>query len=240
MESSSRPSEDAVVAMLGLVSLSVSLVYLRMLVRSWATSGWVGLALEGLVWLCIVGVSIAMILYPIRHIKVVNPIIQFAVWPLKLAAIAGYYYTFIAAPVITLGLVMFTPIFVWSALQVLGVVPQVAERASLYLALVATSLVFAYWGDRLTAFVILRWLQRKEDYSKLFAALRPQLVRLYIYAMMAMAYLAANVEKFSGATFTSAHWWVAYKDVLVEVLLTFVAIDSVMDIRRELKRRAGP
>jgi hypothetical protein len=54
---------------------------------------------------------------------------------------------------------------------------------------------------------------------------------------MAAAYIFANFERFTGLTLITWSGWIVYKDVLVEVLLTYVAVDSVIVAWRDHKER---
>ena len=103
MERSPRLSKDSIstsrmhwvtigLVSLGLISLVILVFELRILIHHWQDSSWVDLFLHGFVWLCYLGVSIALVLYPVRHIKAVKLIIQIVLWPLGVAAKAGYFH----------------------------------------------------------------------------------------------------------------------------------------------------
>ena len=157
-------------------------------------------------WSIPLGVSIALALYPLRRRKFFRSVIIVALWPISLVAIIGYYYTLIAAPFITFLIVLLLPMLLWNGLVKSGFIPHVTQQTSLYVILVIASLGFVYFGEKITKFLILNWLRAKEDYSRLFGLLRPLLVRVYTYAIMTATYVIANIEKFSGFTFTNASW----------------------------------
>jgi hypothetical protein len=150
---------------------------------------------------------------------------------------------FAAVPILTFLATFAVPLLVWSALQRIGLITPVAREASLYTCLVVALLAFTYLGDRMARFVVLKWLQLKADYSKLFELLSPVLVRVYVYVAMATLYIAANIERFSEKTITTFSWWASYKEVLVEVLLTYVALDAAFitwkEFRGSSRKKAG-
>lgn len=223
----------------GLASLATSVFQFWTTVAHWHATPFFDLIFLGLIWLAIAGASTAAVLYPVRDRRVFRTIIQVALWPLKAMVAVGYSYTFIAIPILSLAILVFLPLLVWSLLHTAGFLLPATEQASLYLILVATSIGFVQWGGKVAYFLIVRWLHHQQDFSRLYLLLRPPLVRVYTYLVMAGTYILANVEKFAGLTITTATWWVSYKDVLVEVLLTYVAIDSVIVAWRDYRGKTN-
>ena len=235
----SRERWAAIILVLGgLILLVVLTLLVRGLVSRWQVSDWPSLCLEGIVLLCILGISIAMILYPLRHIGVFNLIIRVALWPLRVTVVVGHYYMLAAAPFIALVLIVAIPVLVWFVLHTIGLIPLL-EGAS-YITLTVSSVAFTLWGENITRFITPKYLRRKKDFSKLFSLMRPNLLRAYTYGIMALAYILANIEKFSNATLLRAPWWTTYKEVLVEILLTYVAVDSVLVAWRDHQESKGP
>lgn len=224
----------------GIVFLVVWVFLICDLISRWQTSDWLNLLVQGIVALCMIGVSVAMILHPLRRVKPINSIIRIAAWPLTLVAILGHYYTFIAVPFLTLGLVFAVPWLIWSALYTIGLIPRVLEAASMYVILCVSPIAFTIRGEHITRFIILKWLRSRGDFSKLFLLMKPNLVRVYTYGAMAVAYIVANIEKLSRETLFHAQWWVTYKDILVEMLLTYVAVDSVLVAWQDYQGSKGP
>lgn len=220
----------------GVAFLAISILMLKSLLANQAVSLLEKLVL-GTVWTSIAGVSIAAVLYPLREVRPFNLLIQISLFPMMAIAIVGNYYNFIAAPILALLSVLMIPLFAWSVLDSLQITQSLSDRGSMYFIASLASFAFANWGGKYTRFVIHGWLRQKRTYSKLFLLLRPSLLRFYTYGAMAAAYIFANFERFTGLTLITWSGWIVYKDVLVEVLLTYVAVDSVIVAWRDHKER---
>jgi hypothetical protein len=218
----------------GLISLLISLLLLRDVALSWEEMSWLDRLMASPLVLSFFGVSIAMLLSPLRRVKVFGFIIKLALWPLEITGILYHYYVFATVPILVLILV---PLVAWSAFRAVGWIPVGAEQTLMYSLLIGWAFVFTAWGRRITELVLVKGM--REDYSRLLSLLEPSLVRVYIYAIMAVTYIFANVEKFLNTTLTSFQFWATYKEVLVEVLLTYVAVDSLMVAWREHKDKTS-
>jgi hypothetical protein len=191
----------------------------------------------GALMIGMVGFGGTLVLYPFRRFKVIQALQGVLVLPLVVALRMSYYYQFGTAILLALAITIFIPLTMWRVLQNVGAVPILNQEALLYAILVADFLLLARYGDKIVAGVI-RVLnvptRRFFDHRPLLRLLRPAATRLYLYAVTAAAYIVANLETFGSVSLISAGWWVAYKAVLLEVLLTYVAIDAVAAAWRDL------
>ena len=178
------------------------------------------------------GVSVALLLLPLARIKPVRFIIRFALWVVETIEIFTRTYVSVYVPIFVL---IALPSALWGVSQRLGWIPAGTEQGILYVLLVVWSVVFTYGGRSKVKIYFV--VADRERYSTLFALLEPRMVRVYVYAIMAVTYILANVEKSSNITLPPLPFWTTYKEVLVEVLLTYVAIDSVLDEWRESKEK---
>ena len=100
MKDLSKPSKESlpivqtrwvniIVVLSGLVSLVVSLLLLKTVVRQRQSSGWVDFCLYVLFSTAYLGASVAMILYPVRQVRLVRHITQIALWPLAITVMAA-------------------------------------------------------------------------------------------------------------------------------------------------------
>ncbi|HYP38837.1 MAG TPA: hypothetical protein VEX13_00615 [Chloroflexia bacterium] len=143
------------------------------------------------------------------------------------------------------------PILVWYLILRFSSISEDSPQAKmlLYLILVADVLLFTYsvrWVAKKVLgrrFTLTKEIQVKFDkwsisignYDKLLNLLDPKLVSLYIYAILALTYMIFNIERFAGLTLFSSNKqdlisvWQVYRDVVLEVLLTYVAIDAALD-----------
>jgi hypothetical protein len=59
--------------------------------------------------------------------------------------------------------------------------------------------------------------------------LHPKRVKATIYAIYTMAFIVSTYENMSGKAFTDASWWTAYKEVMLNVFVTYAALDRLWD-----------
>lgn len=218
----------------GLLVLSVSVTEVATLAGNLATRAFLG-SCWGIVGL----VGLLMILYPVRRAKLISPVVALLLCLLRLISCLGAGYEFVAAPLITFGILVVVPMILWSLLAGPGLTTAIGERAFLYATLSIVSSVFMYRGAYLTACWFRRW-DPDADLSKLLAALSPRWVRVYIYSIFALMYFIRNIEDFAGLSLLTNRGWLLYRDVTVEVLLTLVAVDAAMSARERARtgRRA--
>jgi len=183
--------------------------------------------------------TVSMVLYPLRNTPAFALIIKVAVSPLFLVGLVFGYFRFVFGPAFALISVLVLPVVVWSGALRLGLVPQAYSTVALYLVAVAFSFSFANYGDRFFTYALRFWQLDKFKYPHPIRLLKPSLLRLYLYTVMAAAYLTATVENLAGVQLIACPSWAAYKTVVLEVLLTYVAIDSVLVAWRDHAADAG-
>lgn len=171
-------------------------------------------------------VGIALILAPWHHISAVRRVQKTITAPITWMVIALEAVQILNWALVSFMLLYVIPVVGWKVMELLGWAPVVPEKAYTYAFLVLASVVFTHWGGTITFKTTSK--KRREKFPNLFGLLHSKSIRVLIYGLMATAYVAANLEKFSGLTITNAEWWSKYKDVLVEVLLTYAAIDAVL------------
>jgi hypothetical protein len=220
------------VALGGLVIFTLSIWFIQGIIARWQTTSLWSSIPTLVMGLCYTSTSIAMLLAPFYHVSPVKRIALLLLWPLERFVQLGYYFMFVAAPIITLFMVFGIAALSWAALQYVGILPPIAAKAFLYLILGITALSFTYGGDKLVA-LFLRMYDKQWDFSRLLRLLRPNRVRVYVYGVLAISYVIANIERFSGFSLVPIAFWHDYKDVLVEVLLTIGVFDAVLTIWRE-------
>ncbi len=196
----------------------------KTLYGSWLASDWFNLAAMGILWVCLTGLAIGLVLHPLGRV----PILKWIVWVCFLPLFLVNHVAPLVALVYTLVFLIAIPFAVTRMLKNLGILPDCAESPFLYLALLLLSFVYTYWGGRITEFVVCRWWKIRQDCSRLRELLRVDLVRIYVLATLAFVFTAANLEKLSGTILTSAIWWEVYKEIILAVLLTYVAFDRAM------------
>jgi hypothetical protein len=177
----------------------------------------------------------ALVIAPLRHYPIIKAIMRMSLLPLEGAIWLTYYCMAVIAPLLTLLFIFGLSLLIWVAFQDWGIVPMLAAKAVYYLALVVTSLAFMYCGDRIVK-RILQWYNHEWDYAQPLQFLHPNRVRIYVYGVMAVAYVIANMEKFSSQILIPLSLWGNYRDILVEVLLTIVALDALFTLWQEQRR----
>jgi hypothetical protein len=228
------------VVVAGLVLMPLWVLLLRSAVQRWDSSTWFTASVEVATAASALCVCVALALYPLRGLKVVHALTGLLLLPLTILATLGRYYTFVAAPFLAFSFLLAIPSLVWAILRRAGLIASSWDAASLYAMLSFSTVAFTIWGQRMTRFVIQDWLRRREDFSRLFLLMRPSLVRVYTYAILAIGYVLANVENLTGLELVPVDLWPAQKQILMEVLLTYVALDSLLVAWRDHRQGTGP
>ncbi len=120
----------------------------------------------------------------------------------------------------------------WWLLLSNQILPPFNENASQFVVLALTALAFTQLGERACRLVI-RWTGAPWRFDWLFHLLQPSIARVYIYALLALAYAAAKLEGFSEMALIHWSWWQGFKEVVVEMLLTYVAFDAAFTAWRD-------
>lgn len=133
------------------------------------------------------------------------------------------------------------PTLLLQVIHTLGPNLNLTQKLQAYLAYSMAAIILGYWSKTLGRLGV-KWLAHKPDKplpeseSKVRLLLaEPHVVRTALYFVMAIAYILSNVERFAGLTLFPWPWWAVYKDVLLEVLVTFVTIDAVVDIPQKTR-----
>ena len=149
---------------------------------------------------------------------------------------AGWYrqritmlFEFILAPLIAWGVLAFLVIVIsitWALLLYFLSQPVLSSTASWYLIGTLAILVYSFFAQGATQRILCWVIGPPLKLPWLTYLLRPSLMRVYVYALLALAYLLSTLENFSGVGMTRVMWWEQFRPVIVEILLTYVAIDG--------------
>ena len=217
----------------GALILVANLLFIKYQLTSWPSA-----MMESVIWASMVLFSSAvvftclgMILLPLTENNFIKSAIKILFWPLEKLLELSNYFAFGAAPFLT-SLFIFGITYICVVLVGSKVTPLISIKAALYLSLVITSILFIYTGKKLVT-VVLRWYNKEWNFERLLQFLTPNRVRVYIYSFMLLAYIILNIDKFSGASIVPLNFWVAQKDVVVEVLLTIGVFDALLVIWKE-------
>ncbi|HYF78498.1 MAG TPA: hypothetical protein VD973_15275 [Symbiobacteriaceae bacterium] len=223
--------------LLGLFVLWFMLTVLVAVFRNLTTVPWFFTLLIGLIAPGGLMVGIALVLSPWNDIPIVRRVSEAVTAPIPWVIRRLEAVQILNWAVALFMLFYVIPIIGWRALELIGWAPVVSEKAYTYFSLVLASIVFTHWGGAITSKTTSK--HRREQFPEVLALLRPKNIRVVVYGLMALAYVAANLEKFSGFWITNAAIWSNYKDVLVEVLLSYTAIDSVLGAWKERKEQVA-
>lgn len=214
----------------GILIIVATAIYMQEIVQGWNSSIWYENISSVVVLTFLLSLGVAFLLFPFSHVETIKNIIKVALLPTAGIIKIGYIYTFIFIPYISLAILILIPLAIWFALKSLNVIPFIAlidDRAPLYVVLIAALTIFTFRGRQI-AEQMLGWSQPKVDYSRLYSLLKPSLVRVYVYFLMVALYTISNLEDFSTIQVITSSWWITLKKVIVEVLLTYVALDSLL------------
>jgi len=179
----------------------------------------------------LIPLGIAIILKPLSKNRIIDATILILFFPLYIIVRLGYY----SVPLITFLFLFIAPYFIWAILIQIGIVPPISSGVLLYVNLIFTSILFTYRGKKITQFIIEKIYKYKYDNSKLFTYLNPNSVRFYTFGFLLIVYIISNIENFSCKNIFQSEFWITYKSVIVEVLLTYVAIDRVLSAWKDHK-----
>lgn len=181
-------------------------------------------------WVFLLITGLLLLMAPVSNLPGIRYFYNSLSFLFGLLALIIDYSNLLFVPLFTFLMITFLPVITIKTLETIDLIPLMAVKGMLYLSLVLATVVFVYWGNRLTLkFINLVISSKKQQHflrNKLACALQPRVVRMYAYGIMALAYITANIESFSQVIIIPWDAWATYKDVLVEVLLTFVIIDS--------------
>ncbi len=181
--------------------------------------------------ICFLGLSIALMVLPLQETVAGKKIIYFALYPARWLLKMKRFYNSIAIPYFTVLIIIVISAIVFQSIQSLINIPPKIQLSIWYTALTIDCLVLTYASRGLAEFLI-RVFRASEDYSKIYDALKPSSMRFILYFCMAGMYLIVDFVYFSKSGYLS-NGLIGFRKLLVEVLLTYVAIDSALKAWRE-------
>jgi hypothetical protein len=170
--------------------------------------------------------AISLILYPFRDLGKARFLRKLSVIPIVM-------FSFIlrnvfAAPAIAVASVILIPMYAWSLLVSDQLVVPPMDRVVLYLVLVLSSFLLSNFTDQIVRLGLVTWRSTVgSGYSESGQLARASTIRVFTYGLMLLAYVMANIERFGHVSLVHWEFWLDYKSVLLEVLLTYVALDSL-------------
>ena len=227
-------SGDIFILVLGLLALLVSALYLIGTFQAWATKNLLAIPVTFTGFVILFSIGVTFVLLPFSDLRLVSGIVHMfekVLWALQQVAA---YQLVLASVALTLLLFGLAPLVLADSLSIARIIPTVATQGLTYAALLVAFLGVTFFGTTIS-----RYIQRlpagsktrpTADRSELppgaLAIAEPPSIRAMIYGLMALAYFVANLEGFGRLTLIRSETWSAYKAVLLEVLLSYVAIDE--------------
>lgn len=168
------------------------------------------------------------LLTTLKGYKIVRTLINILGVFLSSILLLLHSYSLVGTPLLTFVFLNSIPLLAVTAYEkYFGV--DLPDKMILYIVLTVTTNIFALYGNKLIK-VFLKLTQSKDLKleERLLPLFRVQYIRGYMYMLFCLSYISANIEKFAGLTLIDWSVWVIYKDILIEVFLTFVAVDTTI------------
>jgi hypothetical protein len=194
-----------------------------------------------------IGISIST--RPIKHLRIVKA------YDILFGWIFGLFYL-----VATIGMSIFLLVMsfylVWALLtisfrgsawlidyfQIFNIDWEEVNKPIFYLSTLVTAVSFSYFGDNIVILLdrFFRYVSNnnKDELTKNLALIFNKYIdfRRRCYEISILFYIVSVIERFSSADLIPFSFWMTYKSVALEVLISFVAIDTY--IRNYPRKRA--
>jgi hypothetical protein len=218
--------EKILVLLLGGVILTLSFLVLGNMIRNWKTYEWGVFVLQIVIFIVLFPLGIAVILSPFGNRKFVSNFIKLILYPIAILVELGEKLTSLILAYYVLLILISFPLALWLIIQSFEIVVPVSEGAVFYTIFTLALIIFTLFSNRI-ARRLANWSLNKDQYQKLDELLKPSAIRVSIYGLMTLAYFLSRIEMFSGITLFKSGLWIVFNQVVVEVLLTYVAFDSL-------------
>lgn len=172
-----------------------------------------------------------ILLTPVEKFIISKAIINIIGWVLGgiMLIFAGYLIIFI--PLIVFIVLMMTQILLYKAVCYAFNINFAINSALMYVTYLVSTTIFAYKGSSLVKFLNRYYLNKKGDISEAIRTLTQRFLQAFFfrrraYELMIIMYILSNIEKFIKKPLFNFELWTSLSSVSLEVLLTFIAIDS--------------
>lgn len=220
--------------LVGCFLVLVSFQLLASIFRNWHWESILITSIYILMLAVIIIIGSILILMPFRKWVLVKKALNILIMPLAGFVKLGNYYLGLAAiyfELVTMGAI---GLIVFGGFRKIQPFHALNDRVGYYLVLTVTILVFNFWGQKITGLIIGKG-KNQEDFSWIIHRMQPSIIRFVIYSIAAVLYLIANIELFSGVMIFAWPEWMIFKEVIVQVFLTYIAVDGALVAWRDHK-----
>jgi len=139
----------------------------------------------------------------------------------------------VTVPILAFVFVFILPAVFWPVARLAPFLRTIGQQAYLYLTYVLLAFIVTQKAHKLVArvekFFGAQYMFPELPTFSFIERLKPRYVRLYIYAITAGAYCISTVERLAGQVLFASPWWQASRELALEVLLTYVAVDAIAE-----------
>jgi hypothetical protein len=220
----------------GCLLVFVSFQLLASIFRNWEWSSVLITSIYIILLAVIFILGSILILLPFRKWGWVTSVIRVLIMPLAGFLKLGNYYLGLAAIYFELIMLVAIGLIVFGGLRSLQPLHVLNDRVGYYLVFTLTILIFSFQGQKFTKVLIGKGKKQGDlDFAWIINLTQPTILRFVVYSIAAFLYIIANVEAFSGQEYLPWMWWKALKEIIVQVFLTYVAIDGAIVAWRDHK-----
>lgn len=147
----------------------------------------------------------------------------------KFINISYYLMKLIFAPIVVYTLVLSVPEIIWGLLTKHYNIQHI-ENAFFYCAYIMVLIIITYYSKPLFVLFLEKYLKTEYDFTNLYNLFKTEYIRFYVYCILLGTYIVVNIEKFIGyQIIISNQWWIINKNIVLEILLTYIIISSLSD-----------
>lgn len=221
-------------AALSLVGVSICIVSVAFLIRLWQGKMTFDLFTNilltiSLVFILSIGSTLFLFVFPDKPI--IRRISQFTLFPAQLIDRSGYYYNVLITPIYAFLFTLTMPFIVWVIVLYIWQDLQILSSVVFYTVFTVFLVLFVYLGRFMSVGLLkFQLIGRQEDYPAVaYRLLQREKLRLLAYIVLAVLYVWFNIENFAGLVFIQWSIWLIYREVILEVLLTFSILDYILE-----------
>lgn len=180
--------------------------------------------------------ALSLITLPFNHLKIVKGLHWLIGWVVGIPYFLGVIFTALTSSLFTTAivfvLIMALISLIISGLGLFGIQIdiEIFKKSILYFTSLSTALIISYFGDRLMLrlYGILLDDGETKEVVKTFGVRVYRLIdyRRRVYEFSIFLYVFSVIERLSGLDLITWSTWLNYKEVALEILLSFVAVDA--------------
>ncbi|PFZ86149.1 hypothetical protein [Bacillus wiedmannii] len=184
-------------------------------------------AIVGVFFICL---GMILIIYPYVHVKILKYIYNVFWFPIAVIIYIGHLYQLIILVVGCIYVFLLFPNLLINSFYTTGNFTHNTKLGLIYLSLIIGLSLFVYIGQLIISKLFNRFLKSKLGQSFVLRVIQPYIMRVVAYIMLIIVYVFVNIETFMNVELI--HWsiWKDLKVVFKEVLLTFVSIDTLVQV----------